>query len=230
MFGFRETLTGASGEVGLAFTDARVDLQGLRPDFPGALAGLEADLGVPFARLTQVHGSEVVSFDAPMAPGAVPQGDALVTATPRLGLMIRVADCVPVLLADPGAGVVAAVHAGRAGVALDVVAATVERMRSAGADDVHAVVGPHVCGGCYEVPDALRAEVAEQVPATYAETTWGTPSLDLGAGVRSQLEAAGVRADRVREVAGCTREDPTWHSHRRDGSAAGRFAGLVWRA
>jgi copper oxidase (laccase) domain-containing protein len=71
----------------------------------------------------------------------------------------------------------------------------------------------------------MRAEVAAQVPQTYAVTRWGTPSLDLGAGVRAQLDELGVG---VTEVGRCTLEDLRLHSHRRDGADAGRMAGLVW--
>jgi hypothetical protein len=98
-------------------------------------------------------------------------------------------------------------------------------MRSLGAGEIRAWIGPHVCGRCYEVPAEMRAEVAKTVPATYAETSWGTPALDLGAGVEAQLAAAGVPAERV---PGCTLEDDRFHSYRRDGAAAGRIAGLVW--
>jgi hypothetical protein len=139
--------------------------------------------------------------------------------------MVRVADCVPVLLADPVAGVVGAVHAGRIGVTLDVVGRTVERMRSLGAGEVRAWIGPHVCGRCYEVPAELRDEVAAVVPATRSETSWGTPALDLGAGVAAQLAAAGVPSVSVER---CTLEDDRLHSYRRDGADSGRLAGLVW--
>jgi hypothetical protein len=71
----------------------------------------------------------------------------------------------------------------------------------------------------------MRAEVASRVPQTYAVTRWGTPSLDLGAGVRAQLDDLGIE---VTEVGRCTLEDTGLHSHRRDGAAAGRMAGLVW--
>ena len=116
-------------------------------------------------------------------------------------------------------------HAGRKGVALDVVGRTVAAMRDLGATDLEAWVGPHVCGACYEVPEDMRAEVAAAVPATYAETRRGTPGLDLGAGVRAQLEAHEVV---VTELRRCTLEEDTLHSYRRDGERAGRFAGLVW--
>jgi polyphenol oxidase len=229
VFAFRETLDGDLDHpvVEVAFTDASVDLQGLRPGFGVELDRVEVACGVRFARLNQVHGADVLLVDEP-GPGPladVPSADALVTGTADVGLMIRVADCVPVLLADPRAGVIAAVHAGRAGTRLDVVTRTVDRMRDQGATDPVAWIGPHVCGGCYEVPEEMRATVSAVVPAAYSETTWGTPALDLGAGIRAQLDKAGVSHQ---DVGGCTREDQRLHSHRRDAAAAGRMAGLIW--
>jgi len=226
VFSHRDTREG-DVRVDVAFTDSSVDLRGLGPAFPTELPRVEAACGVRFARLHQEHGDRVLTVDEPGPPplGDVPTADGLVTTTRGLGLMIRVADCVPVLLADPEAGVVGAVHAGRAGVALGITGRAVEEMRAAGAERLVGWIGPHVCGGCYEVPAQMRAEVADRVPETFAETTWGTPSLDLGAGVRAQLDAAGVD---VLDVGGCTLEDPGLHSHRRDGAAAGRMAGLVW--
>jgi polyphenol oxidase len=226
VFAFRDHREGGV-RVDVAFTDASVDLQGLGPRFADELPRVEDACGVRFARLHQVHGDEVLTVDGP-GPSAlddVPVADALVTTTRGVGLMVRVADCVPVLLADPDAGVVGAVHSGRPGLALGIAERAVERMREAGAGRLVAWVGPHVCGGCYEVPAAMRDEVAARVPAAYAETRWGTPALDIGAGVRAQLEAAGVE---VLATGGCTREDPALHSYRRDGAAAGRLAGLVW--
>lgn len=226
MFFYRDSRVG-DVQVDVAFTDSTVDLQELGPRFATDLPLVEQACGVRFARLDQLHGADVVDVEVPgpPAPGDVPDGDALVTTTRGLGLMVRVADCVPVVLADPATGVIGAVHAGRAGVSLDIVARAVGRMRAAGAERLVGWIGPRVCGGCYEVPHELRAEVAAAQPSTFASTTWGTPSLDLGAGVRAQLEAAGVE---VVEVGGCTREETGLHSHRRDGAEAGRFAGLVW--
>lgn len=226
MFSFRDHREG-DVRVDVAFTDASLDLQGLRPGFEQSLPALEAACGVRFARMNQVHGDTVLLVEEPgPAPAEqVPTADALVTTTPGLGLMVRVADCVPVLLADPTTGVLGVVHAGRAGVVLDVVGRTVERMHAQGAQELLAWVGPHVCGGCYEVPEQMREEVAAVVPQTHAETSWGTPALDLGSGVRAQLRAHGI--DPV-EVARCTREDDALHSYRRDGERSGRLAGLVW--
>ena len=160
-------------------------------------------------------------------PGAPrSEGDGIVTDQPDVVLLVRAADCVPVLLADPVAGVLGAAHAGRPGVAAGVVPATVDAMRELGARELTAWVGPHVCGACYEVPADLQDEVAALVPATRATTSWGTPSLDLGAGVRAQLEDAGVT---VVDVSSCTRETPDLYSYRRDGAGSGRLAGLIRR-
>lgn len=224
MFHFRDTAEG-DVRVDVAFTDSSLDLQGERPGFPAALAEVEAACGVRFARLSQVHGDDVLVVDRPMGPDEVPTGDALVTTSRGLGLMTRVADCVPLLLADPDAGVVAAVHAGRPGMALGIVARAVDCMGRAGAERIMAWLGPRVCGACYEVPAAMREEISAVVPAAWAETRWGTPALDIGAGVAAQLATLGVETT---DVGGCTLEDPALHSYRRDGAAAGRLAGLVW--
>jgi len=231
LFSFRATVgPGSPGgvRVEVAFTDASIDLRGNRPGFATTLAAVVQETGVPFARLSQVHGADVVCVDddPPIGPSdEVLVADAMVTTRRGVGLMIRVADCVPVLLADPAAGVLGAVHAGRVGTTLDVVGAAVRRMRALGADEVQAWIGPHVCGRCYEVPEQLREEVSAVVPATRSETSWGTPALDLGAGVAAQLAAAGVP---VTAVDRCTLEDERLHSYRRDGAASGRLAGLVW--
>ncbi|NPC95378.1 peptidoglycan editing factor PgeF [Nocardioides sp. zg-DK7169] len=181
--------------------------------------------GARVAELVQVHGREVVDADA-ARDGELPEGDALVATEPDVVLAVRVADCVPVLLADDAGRVVAAAHAGRKGVLAGVVPATVEAMRARGAEAVSAWIGPYVCGSCYEVPAAMQAAVTEVEPATRATTRTGTPALDLGAGVRHQLERAGVT---VHDVSRCTLESPDLFSHRRDGASAGRLAGLVRR-
>jgi hypothetical protein len=100
-------------------------------------------------------------------------------------------------------------------------------MRRLGATQVTAWVGPHVCGRCYEVPEELQAEVAGVEPATRATTSWGTPSLDVGAGVRAQLEREAVE---IVDVSRCTRESPDLFSYRREGKLSGRQAGLIRRA
>ena len=239
MFAFRDTVDLGPGDarVEVAFTDGSLDLQWAAEKsagFAAALADVESATGVTFARLHQVHGDDIVAIAEPWPAGpvdSVPSADALVATAPGIGLMIRAADCVPIVLADPAAGVVGAVHAGRRGVELDVVTRTVEQMRARGAGSaegaITAWIGPYVCGRCYEVPAEMRTEVAAIVPATRAETSWGTPALDLGAGVAAQLTAAGVA---VVDASRCTLEDESLHSYRRDAAESGRLAGLVWLA
>ena len=86
-------------------------------------------------------------------------------------------------------------------------------------------IGPHVCGRCYEVPEQMRDDVAAAVPATRSETSWGTPALDLGAGVAPSWQPPGCRPSTSSR---CTRESDDLHSYRRDGADSGRLAGLVW--
>lgn len=173
--------------------------------------------------LVQVHGADLTVVD-PQSPVARPEGDALITREPDVVLMVRAADCVPVLLHAAGVGAVAAVHCGRLGLLAGVVPRTLELLRGWGDPGLTAWIGPHVCGACYEVPAAMQDEVAHSVPAARATTSWGTPSLDLGAGVRAQLEAGGAT---VVDVSRCTRESADLYSHRRDGVGAGRQAGLI---
>jgi hypothetical protein len=124
--------------------------------------------------------------------------------------------------------VLAAAHAGRPGLAAGVLQATVAAMVECGARpaDVVAVIGPGVCGRCYEVPAEMRAEVGAIVPGSAATTRAGTPALDLPAGAEQILLAAGVGTVRRTDV--CTIEDARFFSYRRDGRT-GRFAGVVMR-
>jgi YfiH family protein len=179
--------------------------------------------GDVLADLHQVHGAAVVQADSG-GFSAPPDADGVVAGEPGVTLMVRAADCVPVLLVDPGAGVIGAAHSGRSGLVAGVVPATVARMRELGAERITAWIGPHVCGACYEVPEAMQREVGASVPAALSTTSWGTPALDIGAGVRAQLEADAVV---VHDLARCTRESDDLYSYRRDGERAGRLAGLI---
>ncbi|MGW4034037.1 peptidoglycan editing factor PgeF [Streptomyces sp. NPDC004838] len=188
--------------------------------------GLEPD-GVVW--MNQVHGKDVAKVDGPWGDGPIPSVDGLVTARRGLALAVLTADCTPVLLADPVAGVVAAAHAGRPGMVAGIVPATVEAMTSLGAspERIIARTGPAVCGRCYEVPAEMRALVAAAEPAAWSVTSWGTPAVDVTAGVHAQLEALGVRDRQASGV--CTLESSDHYSYRRD-RTTGRLAGYVWLA
>nr|WP_053727778.1 peptidoglycan editing factor PgeF [Streptomyces sp. WM6378] len=187
-------------------------------------------LGLDPARvvwMNQVHGREVAVVDGPFGPGDATAVDAVVTGRRDTALAVLTADCTPVLLADPVAGVAGAAHAGRPGMVAGVVPAAVEAMVSLGADPARIVArtGPAVCGRCYEVPERMRAEVAEAEPAAWSETSWGTPAVDVTAGVHAQLAALGVTDVEASPV--CTLESLDHFSYRRD-RTTGRLAGYVW--
>lgn len=180
--------------------------------------------GAPVAYGRQVHGGAVAVVD--VVPAVPPEVDALVSSSPDVAVAVVVADCVPVLLADPVAGVVAAVHAGRRGLVEGVVQAALEAMAGRGAvvGRIRAAIGPAIAGASYEVPAQLRDEVARVVPETWATTSWGTPALDLPAGVRAVLEREGVR-----QVVASPRDtftDDDLFSFRRS-AVTGRFGGVV---
>ena len=233
MYSFRND-PGADG-AGVACCDAvapdgtRLDLTlGVTDGWRAAQWDLvEADLGIAAVNAYQVHGTRVLTVDAHSDPRviAAEKADAIVTTDRRLAVAVRVADCVPVLFADANAGVVGAAHAGRVGLGAGVLAATVTRMTELGAGRITAWIGPHICGECYEVPADLRAEFSQRHPAGAASTSWGTPSIDLGAAAVAQLAGLGCTVVRVDP---CTRTTPTLHSYRRDGAGSGRQAALAW--
>lgn len=236
MFASRDTRVGRAGALEVAFTDRHGGVS--PPPFDSLDLGehgadgtvREANFALlrealdvrSIATMGQVHGGEVCIVSTPSSDP--PRCDALVTSQVGIALCARVADCVPVVLTDSDAGVVAVAHAGRQGLVAGVVGNTVDAMRRLGARDVEGWIGPHVCGGCYEVPAQMQVDVAAVAPTSYCCTTWGTPSLDLGAAVAAQLAAAGCA---VNDRGRCTRESDDLYSYRRDGARSGRAAGLV---
>ncbi|MFJ8633496.1 peptidoglycan editing factor PgeF [Streptomyces sp. NPDC093568] len=240
MIGQRDTVSGAH----FAFTDRwggvsaapyeELNLGGAVGDDPEAVR-TNRELAAKSLGLTagdvvwmnQVHGNDVVVVDGPWRDRPVPEVDAIVTTRRGLALAVLTADCVPVLLTDPVAGIAAAAHAGRPGMIAGVVPAALRAMTELGADPARIVArtGPVVCGRCYEVPEAMRAEVAAEEPTAYAETSWGTPAVDVAAGVHAQLARLGVR-DRAQSPV-CTLESGDHFSYRRE-RTTGRLAGYVW--
>lgn len=233
----------ANQGVGLAFTDRwggvspppydSLDLGRRDAGDPGCSARnfqiVEESIGcAQIAMCAQVHGVHVEQVDAlfpcfPLTDDR--QADGLVTVVPEMALAIRVADCVPVLLADPQARVVGAAHAGRVGLLAGVLEETVQAMRSLGARDIQGWIGPHICPSCYEVPDQMAAQAWETIPATRARSRRSTSAIDLGAGAEAVLRRESVSTTRLDP---CTSCDPRFFSHRRDKGLTGRQAGLIW--
>ncbi|MFT8396263.1 polyphenol oxidase family protein [Propionibacterium sp.] len=206
------------------------------------MAMLRDRLGLgPVSVVKQVHGRVVIplggtgshsldsdSWLSDAVPGvpALVHADAQVTTLTDTPLAVRVADCVPVLLADRAQGVLGSAHAGRVGLLAGVLQETVAAMRLRGARRLEAWIGPHICGRCYEVPAQMQAQACAVLPELRCTTSWGTPSLDLGSGAQGVLERDGVTVHRLDP---CTRTGQAFFSHRGDHGRTGNQIGLIWR-
>lgn len=169
--------------------------------------------------MNQVHGEHIEVIDS--INGEIPTCDGLITTTPNLTLAVMVADCIPLLLFSKEA--VGAIHVGRAGLVNRIALKAIELMRSLGAIELHAVLGPSICGSCYEVPFQMQQDVVAEHPRALATTRKGTPGLDLPKALIADLIAAGVSYEASTI---CTFEDEMYFSHRRQ-NPTGRFAGVV---
>ncbi|MFF5111065.1 peptidoglycan editing factor PgeF [Streptosporangium sp. NPDC000509] len=207
------------------------NLGGMCGDEPDAVAENRARTAAEFGLervvfMRQVHSADVQYVREPFGDDPPPL-DGVCTDVPGLGLAALCADCAPVLLAEPEAGLVGAAHSGRVGTMSGVVTALVEEMAERGADPARmtALIGPMACGTCYEVPADMREEVAVMLPEAWSITRQDTPALDLRAAITSQLGKAGV--GEITHDTRCTIESPDLFSHRGEGTT-GRFAGYVW--
>jgi YfiH family protein len=173
----------------------------------------------PIQFMNQVHGDEVVEVKS---IGDDPTCDALITRVPGIALAVMVADCIPLLLSS--STVVGAVHVGRRGLMNSVAVKAVDAMRKLGADQIHAQLGPSICGRCYEVPQELADEVVAKHPAASSLTNNLTPALDLPRALIADLVASGVTYEASTI---CTLENDEYFSYRRH-NITGRNAGVVW--
>ena len=190
-------------------------------DLPTVLANrglLAAQVG-PIQYMTQVHGNRVVVIEE--VTDEDPTADALVTGIPGMSLAVQVADCIPLLLHSGES--VAAVHVGRKGLVNGVALAALETMRDMGSSEITAIIGPSICGNCYEVSQEIYDEVTALHPAAASRTAQGTPALDLPAALRVLL---GSQSIAFIDESRCTRENDDLYSYRRDG-VTGRQAGII---
>jgi hypothetical protein len=209
-----------------------LNLGGLVGDDPALVAEnwarLERATGLRFARVRQVHGARAVLADAPSHP--VDEADVVVSRAAGVAACVSVADCVPILLADPGTGAVAAVHAGwRGTVARAAAEGVLALAREAGAppERLLAAVGPSIGPCCYEVsPDLAARFRGELGPEAVREGS--PPRIDLWGANAAVLRAAGVRADRLAILRRCTACEPElFYSHRRDAGRTGRQVAFI---
>ncbi|MET1063189.1 MAG: polyphenol oxidase family protein [Aeromicrobium sp.] len=176
-------------------------------------------------RMTQVHGAEVAWTDE-VAAGETPVADVLLTDEPGVGVLVRVADCTPIVIVGLDEPVAAVVHCGREGLVKGVVMAAVGSLRERGAEALEAYVGPRACGRCYELPEEMVDAIGAVVPEARSTTSWGTPAIDVGAGVMAQLRELGIPATDL-GAHECTIEDERFYSYRRQGQDSGRFGAVA---
>jgi YfiH family protein len=181
---------------------------------------LEVELGFPIQFMDQVHGSVVASIGSEIV--ATPTADALLTQAKGIGLAVMVADCIPLLLSNSKS--VAAVHVGRKGLMNEVAMGAIQAMRAIDPSEITAIVGPSICGRCYEVSQDVFDEVSGKFPLSASQTRDGGIALDLSRALIAQLQASGVQ---VLDEGRCTVEDGNLYSYRRDG-VTGRQVGVVW--
>jgi polyphenol oxidase len=186
--------------------------------------------GLDPARLVtahQVHGTRVVRGVA----GSVVEADCLWTDADGTWVGIRTADCVPLLLADVRGTRVAAVHAGWRGTEARIAAAAVSALEAEGTSpsQLRAAIGPCIGRCCYEVGEDLAERFGRAFGDSVIDRSSGQrPHLDLRQAVRLTLQAAGVAAEAIEDVPGCTACDAeAFFSHRRDRGRTGRHLAFV---
>lgn len=183
-------------------------------------AELERSLGLRIQFMDQVHGATVAHIGKEVIEP--PTADALLTHSAGIGLAVMVADCIPLLLANTES--VAAVHVGRKGLMNEIAIAAVDQMRSYSSSEITAVLGPSICGDCYEVSQDIYDDACKKFPLAASHTRDGGFSLDLSRALIDQLQKQSLR---VIDESQCTLEDKNLYSYRRDG-VTGRQVGVVW--
>jgi len=205
---------------------------------PAAVMAAMTSHPLPLFTLRQVHGAVVVAMDEtrPALPASpAPPGDALVTARRGAALCVQVADCIPILMADPVSGLVAAVHAGWRGTVAGVLPATLRMFRARGGRtaDVRMALGPSIGACCFEVGEEVVEAFRRSVPDAGSCILPGPrPRIDLIEANRRQALALGVGPENIGAAGLCTACRPDLlESYRRSGGASGRMAGVIaWRS
>lgn len=194
--------------------------------------------GGAYASLRQIHSDTVVTLrqqGGDQGRAQPVEGDALVTALPGVWIGIRTADCVPILMADPGKRAIAAVHSGWRGTAAGIAVKALARLTSefgSRTEDVRVAIGPAIGVCCYEVGPEVAGQFGGAGPVavtTPAARPGAKPHLDLASTIENQLLAEGVRPEHLSRSKDCTRcgSMERFHSFRRDGEAAGRMVAAI---
>lgn len=193
--------------------------------------GCRADL---LFEVTQVHGNavELVTKQDNVGRFRQKEADALVVVESNLAVGIRTADCLPLLLADPLSGAVAAVHVGWRSAVAGVVKASVLMLLSqvkTRVDKIEAAIFPHIRPCCFEIGKDV-AELLHSVSYGKRNVHRRDGKLygNLSSTVRAQLIECGVASHRIEDIEGCTCCHPErFHSYRRDGELSGRHMAII---
>lgn len=187
------------------------------------------------AEVSQVHGAEVIEVTAAGDPAELRRShaDALISEGGGRPIGVRVADCAALLLACPRTGAVAAVHAGWRGTAALIVERALHRLAAISgsrSSELLAAIFPHIGLSVFEVGDEVAEQIEASAPGALAvqRSGFAKPHVDLAAALVFQLGRAGLGAERIDHVAGCTFSDPElYYSYRRDGQASGRHLAVI---
>jgi YfiH family protein len=223
------------------FSTRDLVLEGVRADGMTGWQDLANSLVVEvdsLVRMRQVHCADVFEVrkenGKPLPTPSYddwPEADIAVSDDPAVAVSVRVADCVPILIADRRIGAVAAIHAGWKGTAAGAAMVAVQSLTSrfgTNPEDVIAAVGPSIGPCCYEVGPDLVTHFASHVQASQWFTRDAKPHLDLWSATRDQLARAGVPPHQIHVCALCTFDHPAlFHSYRRDGGSAGRLVAAI---
>ncbi|MBT1166026.1 polyphenol oxidase family protein [Bifidobacterium simiarum] len=209
---------------------AALNLGGRGGDDPAAIeanrTALAEEIGAKLSLVGQVHSAKAVDVDdlyrdnAPYGFDASGtqideeraaqriEADGQVTTRKGVALGMFAADCLPVLFADPVAGVIGAAHCGRRGLQRGVIEETVDLMVKKGAkrENIVATLGPRICGECYEVGDEIAEDFQKRFPLTKTTTRFGGAGIDIAEAAMIDLAFAGVNqvADSMRRVNAAT--------------------------
>jgi hypothetical protein len=238
--GFRHGFSTRHGPAGL------LHLTAISPDADERVRenrrSFQNAVGLPQVRLitvSQVHSDRIVVLSETCSDLDRPQeADALVARQNGIAVGVQVADCFPVLLADPETGAFAAVHSGWRGTAARILRKTVEQMRKVFRTDpasLWVAIGPGIRSCCMQVGPEVAARFEGEYPAlNLARPHAGHEHkylLDIPRALAIQCVEAGIAAARVFDMQACTRcRSDEFFSYRAEGAAAGRMMAVIGRA